>query len=54
VYESSAIPSCVTAKPKRARSRVVAIRAASALPSAIPSRKLASIVANACRLAPST
>jgi hypothetical protein len=46
------MPSWAIAKPARARARVAAIRAATALPNAIPSRKPASIVANACRLPP--
>ena len=51
--EATAIPSWATPKPSAARSRLVATRAANALPSAIPSRKLASMVAKAWTLAPS-
>jgi hypothetical protein len=50
--DSAAIPSWAAAKPSVAVRRLVAQRAASAAPTAIPVRKLASIVAKATTLTP--
>ena len=52
--DSAAIPSCASAKPCAARCGVLARRDATAEPIAMPARKLASMVANACAPLPTT